>query len=153
MKKLIFLLSLFSSVAYGATSGSVILTGVVPAVTAIVVVPVSGYNNLDLTTTKIDLIVANVLEVNNTVNGYTVNVSSANAGKLTNGANEIPYTAKYNGTSFVLQTVPVTITTQGSQTTVVAALKSVAISYTGAPSENRMQGPYSDTLTFTIQAN
>lgn len=148
------LLFLFATNSFAATTASVTLSGSVPAATAIVVNPVSPYNNLDLTTTQTNLLVANVREINNTTLGYIVRVSSLNAGALKNGpTNSIAYTAKYNGVTFNLTVAPVTVTTQGTQTSVINIVKPLTISYTGQPSENQFNGSYSDTLTFTIIAN
>lgn len=145
---------LLYSYAHSATTGSITISGTVPSATAIVVTPSLGYNNLNLTTTVSDLVVCQVREINNTVNGFNVTLSSANSGQLKNGTlGQKAYTAKYNGSSVTLTASPVNITTQGSQTGIVNQLKDFSISYTGSPSEDYMQGTYSDILTFTIQSN
>jgi len=146
-------LTLLSTVGFSATSGNITISGNVAAATAIVVTSVSGYNALDLSTTAADQAVANVREINNTLNGYTVTLASANSGQLKNGTlGAVTYTAKYNGTSATLSSTPVTVTTSPASTSVINVVKSFAISYTGQPAQDLMVGTYSDTLTFTIAA-
>lgn len=155
MNKILFIaLMLFSVNASAATFGTIMISGTVPASTSIVVTPTAGYNSLDLATTQTNLGVATITEANNTTLGYTVTASSANAGLLKNGTlGSVVYTAKYNSVVFALQVAPVTVTTQGAQTTVVSTIKPLTISYTGIAPASLMQGVYSDTLTFTILAN
>ena len=140
--------------AQAATVGAIILQGVVPKVVSIAVVGVSPYNTLDLTTTQVNLPVANATEQSNDLSGYTVTLSSANAGSLKNGAlGSIAYTAKYNAVTVTLSATPVTITNVASQVAVVNTTKPFTISYTGVPYVSILSGTYSDTLTFTISAN
>lgn len=153
-KWIVSTLALMSPSAIAATSGSITISGAVSAATAIVVTSVAGFNNLDLATTQVDLSVANVREINNTTNGYTVTATSTNAGLLKNGTlGSISYTAKYNGTSFTLSTTPQTVTNAAASNVVVNVVKPLVISYTGSAPETHMVGTYSDTLTFTIAAN
>lgn len=150
--KYLFLI-LISSTSIAATTGSIVLSGTIPPNTSITVTPVGSYNNLDLVTTAIDSHVANIREKNNTLNGYQVTISSANAGKLKNGSSEIPYTAKYNGVGFTLGAVPVQVTNQGIQSSLINVVKQLSISYTGVDPDTYMTGTYTDTLTVIIQAN
>lgn len=139
--------------AYGATTGSITISGSVPGATAIVVNSVAGYNNLDLTASPVDLSVASVREINNTANGYTVTLASTNAGQLKNGTSGLAYTAKYNNVSVTLSATPTLITNSPPSTSIVNVVKPFAVSYTGAAAETMAAGTYSDTLTFTIAAN
>lgn len=150
---LIVLLVLVSSSALAATTGTLTLSGIVPAVTSIIITPAGISSALDVSTAQTALNVATVTEDSNATNGYSVTVSSVNAGKLKNGTNLITYIAKYNAVSFVLQATPVTVTTQGAQTSVISVNKPVTIGYAATPFASVMQGTYSDTLTFTIIAN
>lgn len=146
--------TLSSSLASAQTTGTITLSGSVPAATAIVVTGVGTFNNLDLTTTQSNLQVANVREINNTPNGYTVRMTSANGGLLKNGSiGSLTYTARYNGVAANLNTSPVTVTNASASTSVVNVLKPLTISYTGVSADSLMAGTYSDTLTFTITAN
>ena len=142
-----------SLVAHGATTGSITISGSVPVATAIVVTSVTGYNNLDLTASPVNLTVANVREINNTANGYTVTLASTNAGQLKNGTSALAYTAKYNNVTVTLSATATTVTTSPPSTAVVNVVKPFTVSYTGAAAETMTAGTYSDTLTFTIAAN
>ena len=156
MKYFILLLSIWSTSLYAGNTatGNIILSGAVAAATNIAVTGVVPYSALDLSVTQTNLLVANVTEVNNTTNGYTVTLTSANAGTLKNGTfGSIIYTAQYNGVSANLSTTPVNITTGAASNTVVNAIKTLKISYTGVPAASVMVGTYSDTLTFTIVGN
>lgn len=143
--------SLASASALAASSGQITLQGNVAQATNIVVTGQGNYNALDLTTSASDLLVAKVREINNTSAGYTVKLTSTNAGKFKNGVlGQVAYTAKYNGSNVTLSATPQIITTQGTQSGVINVLKEFKISYTGQAAENLMAGTYSDTLTFTI---
>ena len=143
-----------TNLGFAATTGTLLLQGSIPTSTNITVTGVSPFNNLNLTTTQSDLLVANVQEQNNTALGYKVTIASANTGKLKNGSvGSINYTAKYNGTAFTLSTTPVTVTNVTSQTTVTNITKPLTISYTGVTPASMMAGTYSDTLTLAIAAN
>jgi hypothetical protein len=147
-------LYLFLSSAFAANVGSITLSGVIPAVTNIVVTGQAPYDNLDLTQDQNNLPVATVREISNSGLGYTVTASSANAGKLKNGAvDNVVYTAKYNNVPFALTVLPVQVTSQGAQVGVINVLKSLTISYTGASSDTKVSGTYTDTITLTIQGN
>jgi len=146
-------LLLLSSLSWAVDTGSITLSGAVQPVTLINVTNVPGYNSLDLSATTSDLTVATVREINNTLVGYAVTLTSINSGELQNGADFIVYTAKYDGISVVLSSTPVTVTSQSSQSGIVNTVKDFDISYTGITVENYMAGTYTDTLTFTITAN
>lgn len=154
MKKFIILGLLVSAVSFAATTGSITISGSIPAATAIVVTPVTGYNALDLTTTAVDTQVATVREINNTPNGYLIKLTSQNAGALKNGTlGNVSYTAKYNASTVTLSSTAQTIVTSPASNSVVNVLKNFTVSYTGQAADTLMQGTYSDTLTFTIIAN
>lgn len=154
MKSFIICLLLVCTSALAATSGNITITGVVAPNTSVTVTPLAPYSALDLTTTQVDLSVANIVEKNNTRNGYTVTASSLNAGKLkTTQGDIINYTAKYGATTFSLTVAPVVVTTSPPSNAVVNVTKALKISYTGIDPDLTMQGTYNDTLTFTIIAN
>ncbi len=145
-------LMLGNAFATAATTGSIVLSGTVPARTSITVTPSPGYNDLDLEDGVNNKTVATVTEYNNTQNGYTVTVSSANAGQLKGPFSVfVPYTARYNGFLINLSGANATVTSQGAQTGVVSASKLLNISI--SPQSDLVQGTYSDTLTFSITAN
>lgn len=145
---------LFIPSVFAATTGSITLSGSIPQTISIVVSGQGSYNNLNLSSSTTDLVVANVIERCNIMTGYSVSISSANNGQLKNGTlGQIPYTAKYNNTSFSLSSTPVTVTDVTSQTSIVNVPKQLTITYSATDPESIMAGTYSDTLTFTITAN
>lgn len=150
MKYVLF--SLWSLSATAASFGTITISGIVPSNTSITVNPTSGYNALDLVNGVTNQQVCSITEKNNTTAGYTVTLSSTNAGTLKNGTlGNVPYTAKYNNASVTLSTSPVTITNQGSQSTPINIVKQFTVTIPASP--DVMTGTYSDTLTFTISAN
>jgi hypothetical protein len=132
-----------------SSMGSIIITGVIPAVTQLVVTPVPGL--LDLTVTTNDQTVATVKEMTNTSNGYVVTMSSVNQGLLKNGTiGAVPYSAKYQGVPVIFGPGSITLTDTSGTSSVTNVTKPLSISFSGTSPENLMAGPYSDTLTFTI---
>ncbi len=148
-------LLLISGLMMAATTGTLALQGSIAQVLSLTITPVSGVNNnLDLSTNKINLVVGAVQEVSNSATGYKILLTSANAGKIkhTTNAAFVNYTARYNGSAVTLSTTAQTIFNQGT----VAAYnvsKNFDISYTGVAAATMVEGTYTDTLTFTIQAN
>lgn len=154
MKKLmtyLMLLAMLPIDSFGATTGSLTLSGSIPVAVAITITGQAGYNTLNLTANAVNQVVAVVNESSNDPLGYVVKLTSANAGKLMNGANQLTYTARYNGTAVVLSLTPQTVTNVASQVAIVNANKNFDISFTG--SSSLMAGTYFDTVTVTIQAN
>lgn len=147
-----FLTFFINKFAFAANTGSITISGTVPAQTSITVTPTTGYNSLDIPSGETNKTVANITEYNNTAAGYTVTLSSLNGGKLKNSSlGEFTYTAKYNNVSISLTTLPTNITTQGSQSTVINISKPLNISFPAQT--DLMQGNYSDTIIFTITSN
>ncbi len=146
------MIALTSSI-HAATSGSLLLQGVITKKLSIEVTPATIASGLDLTTTQIDLSVASVRERSNSSSGYKVNVRSLNLGKLKRtGATEIiPYTLKY-GTSTVDLSTAIGQTFNNAITSVANVIRDVKISYTGTPEENLVEGVYADTVTFEISS-
>ncbi|MGK5085842.1 hypothetical protein WDW37_21340 [Bdellovibrionota bacterium FG-1] len=143
-----------ASSAFAATTGTLSLSGVVPAVTAVVLTPQAAASNLDLATGATNLMIATATEANNTQNGYTLKIASANSGLLKNGTlGSVTYTARYGLAGFTLSSTPVTVINQASQSAIVSLGRPLDISFAGTAPINLMAGTYSDTLTFTITAN
>jgi hypothetical protein len=146
--------ALVGQVGFAATTGNITVSGSVAQLLSIIVIGVSPYSALDLSSSQADLTVANIQERSNSRTGYTVTVSSANSGQLVNaysGSTPVGFTAKYgSGSSFSLAT-PSTITDQATPG-VYNVIKAFKISYTGAAPETMLEGTYTDTLTFTIAA-
>lgn len=157
MKKLLSataLLVLTTSAAFSATTGTLILQGVVAKKVAIVVTAQSVASALDLETSQVDLKVATVNEQSNSKTGYKVTITSANLGKLkrTDGAEVFSYTMKYAGAAVGLSTAAGTIFTNSSAAA-VNINKDLAISYSGVAAETMVEGSYADVLTLNIAAN
>ena len=148
------LVTLTTTSAFAATTGSLLLQGIVAQKVNIVVTPVAVASALDLSTTQSDLKVATVNEQSNSKTGYKVTITSANLGKLkrTDGAEVFSYSLKYAGASVGLSTAAgSTFTT--STSAAVNVNKDLNISYTGVAAESMVEGTYADTVTFNIAAN
>jgi len=155
MKK-IFVLALAITTmtsAFAATTGTLLLKGTVPRLLDITVTAQPIASTLPLNTTQTNTVVASVNEKSNSVTGYKVSISSANAGKLVHqsvSSSSINYTLRYNSAAINLVTGQ-TITYSSSLP--ANANRSVDISYTGVAHDLLIEGDYSDTVTFTIAAN
>lgn len=134
---------------FAATTGSLVLTGIVSDNMEIIVTPEAIASNLDLLTTTTDLKVATVTEKSNT--GYTVTLTTTNSSALV-GQNATPdslsYSLKYGGTAVSFTAGSAVITDSTSQTGVSGIDKDLTISYTG--NTGLQADTYEDTLTFTI---
>lgn len=142
----------FSAVA--ATSGNLKLKGKVPKKLSIVVTPDPIALNLDLEASPTALLVASVNEKSNSSTGYKITADSLNDGKLVNQSDNtqsVTYSMTYNGASVNLAIVDVVKNISASG--VYDNNSDVKIAYTGAPHESRVEGNYTDTVTFTISAN
>lgn len=157
MKKLLIATTLLtlSTTAFSATTGTLLLQGVVAKKVAIVVTAESVASALNLETTQSDLKVATSNEQSNSKVGYKVTVKSANLGKLkrTDGSEVFAYTLKYGGTAVGLSTAAGSVVTNTSSAASVNVNKDIAISYTGVAAESMVEGTYSDTLTLDIASN
>lgn len=156
MKRMILataLLTLTTS-TFAATTGTLLLQGVVAQKISVTVTPAAAASTLDLASNQTDLAVATVNEISNSKTGYKMTITSANLGKLkrTDGPDVFSYSLKYNGSAVSLGSASGTTITNSSASA-VNANKSVTISYTGAAAETMVEGTYADTVTFTIAAN
>lgn len=153
MKKLL-LLSLLSFNAFAATSGTLLLQGIVLKKLDILVTPTPVASALNLEVSQTDLKVATVNEKSNSKTGYKVTITSANLGKLkrTDGPEVFNYTLKYANTPVLLSSSAGTVFSNASMS-VVNINKDLNISYTGALNQTMIEGTYADTLTLTIASN
>ncbi|MBT5705418.1 MAG: hypothetical protein HOI66_03780 [Verrucomicrobia bacterium] len=168
--KLMGLRSLFAFVAAigfagisnvsGATSGNLVLDGEVDLILSIAVTPEPGASSMSPSTLVSSLAIANVYEICNDADGYTVSVSSsngvgdaANSGVLTGAtaAEDLSYSLTYGGTSVGFVNGSAQVTDSSSKTPDFGELKSIDIAFDGT-SSNLAADSYSDTLTFTIAA-
>lgn len=146
--------------SFAATTGTLTLTGTVPAVLSITVTPQPAASALDLSQTVTNVSVASVNELSNRKPGYTVTLQSANAGSGTafffksadvTNTDTLAYTLTYGGSPVSLVSGSALITDATAKTAAAGVTKNLAISYNGAASFLN-QDTYSDTLTFTITA-
>lgn len=151
--KNLFMVVLFSLslTVMGATSGTLVLTGIIAKKVEITVTPKPAASALDLETTQSNLSVATLTGKSNVNAGYRITVSSANLGKLVHSSSPtdfVNYTLK-------IDSAPVSLTASSfvNYTGKGTFSKDVNISYTGVDPFDLESGTYSDTLTFTISAN
>ena len=149
MKRLIMIgvVILLSMGLFGATA-TVSLTGTIPS--AVEITFTEQNLPLDLTTTVVDTTIGVITEKANT--GYNITVSSTNAGKLIGNATaeELVYTAKYDGVAITLSSTAVEILANGVKTSGVD--KIFTISYTIVAYE-LSPDLYEYDLVFVITAN
>ena len=163
MKKTLAILTL-ATLSFGAfaapvltDSDTLLLKGKVEKKVSIVVTPEANAILLDLTASPVDLKVAEVTEKANVTAGYTVTITSANAGKLVNeddNTESINYTLKYNGAAIELASPSAGNNEVEYLTKQLQPVdRDVTISYVGDDEEDLLAGDYSDTVTFGIAAN
>jgi len=158
MKKLLLgSLLIVGITGFTATTGTLQLQGIVPAVLALTVTSEPSATSLDLSTTQTDLKVATITEESNSASGYKITVSSANDGdfKRNSGAETFTYSLKYGSTTLNLVGSSVTPVTAKTQSTsgVYNVNTDIDISYTGVSLTTLVAGTYQDILTFEISAN
>jgi hypothetical protein len=155
---LLLFLALFlaGGAAQAASSGTLVISGTVPLVNDLVITPVAGVNtSLNITGGASNLTVANVAETSNNGTGYTVTLSSANAGQLSlssDATKNTTYQVSYNSGAYATPTVAAatvkTISSLSALTTNTSSVRVNVTAFATAPA-----GTYSDTLTFAIVAN
>lgn len=157
MKKLLAvtaLIALTSTSTFAATTGTLLLQGIVAQKVSVAVTAQSVASALDLSTTQTDLKVGSVNVQSNSKTGYKLTISSANLGKLkrTDGAEVMGYTLKYGGAAVGLSTSAGTTFTN-SAGSIVNVNNDINVSYTGVAAESMVEGTYQDTVTLSIAAN
>ena len=146
--------AVFSLPAFAASSATLTVSGVVALVNDISVTP-NGTNNTSLNIVGGETAknVASVVETSNNAQGYVIQMSSANGGKLKSSSNnqQTSYTISYGGGSYAApNTNPTTVKTVNSLTGLTSNTSQVAINVTALPTASA--GTYSDTITFAISA-
>ncbi|MCO4756063.1 MAG: fimbrial protein, partial [Bacteriovoracaceae bacterium] len=138
-----------------ATTGDLLLQGVVDDVLSIEVTPTADATDLDIVAGESALLVATVEEKSNDLDGYTVKMSSTNGGKLVHGTDatkSTTYQISYDGAApQAPATTDSTVKVSGALAGLTTDTSNVNVSvdaYAQAPA-----GTYSDTVTFTIEAN
>lgn len=147
----LILLGTLASQVFAATTGTLVLQGIVPQVLNLSVSADAQASALDLTTSPVDLIVGTVQEQTNSQTGYEIYVSSANGGKLLqqSGDDELAYNLKYGDTAVNFSSSAAVVDQSTPDGYNVS--RDVKISYTGKAATEMIEGTYSDTVTFTIQ--
>jgi hypothetical protein len=143
---------------YAASTGTLTLSGNVAAVNDITVTP-NGTNNtsLNIMGGESGKNVASVTEVSNDINGYKIQIHSANGGQLQLAGQPSKYTTyqiSYAGGSYTtppLSASPVTIKNVSSLSALTSSTSAVAVNVAAYPTA--LAGTYSDTVTFTIIGN
>ena len=152
---LLLALMVLASNAKAASSDTLALQGSLAAVNSIAVTPSGSYSALNITGGESNTTLASVAETSNDLRGYTISMSSTNAGELKNtsdGTKKTSYTISYDGASASAPAVaPQTVKTVSSLaglTTNTSAVKINVTAYATAPA-----GTYSDTITFAVVGN
>jgi hypothetical protein len=156
---LLALVSIMAIPVTAATTGSIALSGSIPAIMELEIASEPAASNLPLTKTVADLPVATVTERSNKKAGYTVVLESANAKasgsspsfKSEESADALPYSIKYNGSDVNFVGGSAIVSSTSSRTNAAGVSKPVTVSFDGA-SYFLDESTYGDTLTFTIIA-
>ena len=151
----LFLVLFLVTSAFGATTGTLSLSGTVASVNEIVVHPNANAVNLNITGGETGTLVSTVDETSNNINGYTITMFSLNSGKLQLSPTKYTnYTISYDGGSFIAppaSSAPVTVKTVSSLTGLTTDTSNVNINVSAYPTA--LSGGYTDTITFSIVAN
>jgi hypothetical protein len=145
------------------TSGSLTLQGTVPGIMEITVSAYANASSLDLAEAVSALPVASVTERSNKKAGYKVSVESLNAKEAGSvsaffksadpgNSDVLTYSISYNGQPVVLSGGAAEVSSVNGKTNAGGVSKVVSISYNGTV-EFMYEDSYTDTLTFTIEAN
>lgn len=157
MKKLILLfisIGLTITNAFSATTGTLIISGIIPVMLGINVVTLPLASNLTLNTAASNMKIATITEQSNSNTGYDIMISSLNAGKLkrVGSADFINYTVTYGSLSAAtLSASPISAVSQ-SVSGVYVVNRDFGISYAATPYNSKLAGTYTDTVTLSIQA-
>jgi hypothetical protein len=149
---LIVILAALALSAFGATTGTLSLSGTVASILEIVVNPDPAASALPITTTVADSKIATVIERSNKKAGYTVTLQTANGALLkgqTGNSDNLAYSLKYAGANVNFVLGSATISAVASKTAPAGTSKDLTISFDGA-SSFLVEDTYSDTLTFTM---
>ena len=141
------------------TTATLTIQGTVSSVTSISITPQNNYNDLDVSSGETDKVVGIATEKCNSRLGYTVTLSSLNAGTgsqaflkaVTAGNSDvINYSITYNGTIVSLVSGSSEVTNVSSRTAASGVTKDIAVTIAGSQWANT--DTYTDTLTLDISA-
>lgn len=155
MKKFVCLLLLLSATSFAASSGSIMISGIVAAVNDITITAF-GTNNtsLDILNGNSNYKVATYSLSSNDVNGYKIQMKSTNGGKLNHNlsSNFYSYTVKFGSFTAAAPTISYADigTASGALSGLTTVNGDILINFTG--SVNALSGTYSDQVFFQIVA-
>jgi hypothetical protein len=141
-----------------AQTATLTLQGTVAAVATVSVATASGYNTLDIANGVTAQKVADLTERCNSRLGYTVKMTSLNAGPAGNslylkdtgvGTDTVPYSLTYNSASVTFASGTATLTDVAAKTPGSGVVKPLAVTIASSWVN---AATYADTLTFTITA-
>lgn len=140
---------------YAASTGTLLLQGVVNLVNDIVITANANATTLNILGGETNKLVASVAETSNNLLGYHIEMSSANAGQLKHtidSSKQTAYTVSYNGGAAVaLTATPQTVKNVASLSGLATANSNVNVNVTAYPTA--IAGTYQDTVTISIVAN
>jgi hypothetical protein len=152
------LIAMTTASAHAASSGTLTLSGTVAAKNDVTIAP-NGTNNttLNILTGETGKNVATVTETSNDLNGYKIQMYSANGGQLQlagQSSVQTAYQVSYAGASYVtppLAASPVTVKNVSSLNGLTSTPSAITVNVTAYPTA--LAGTYSDTVTFAIVGN
>ena len=145
-----------AGVALAQSSGTLTIQGTVAAIANITVSPQTGYNTLNIAGGVANQNVANITEQCNDKNGYTVTMTSLNAGASGSslflkdtgaGTDTVPYSLTYNSVAVSFSSGSATLTSASAKTVQAGVVKALAVTIAASWVN---AATYADTLTFTI---
>ena len=155
LKTLVLATAIFSTGAFAASWDTLLIQGTVALVNEIKVNPEAKAIDLDILLGEVGTKIAVVDETSNNLDGYTIQMSSANDGVLWNtedNSKSTPYELSYDGAAYAAPTsVAATVKTVASLTGLTTNNSDLLINLTAFPTAPA--GVYTDTLTFSIVAN
>lgn len=144
----VLLLAISADSAMAQASGSVALRGTMETI-CFVEINQTSTDSIDLVKGTSNLSIGTVGEKCNRGNGFTVTISSANAGALVNaGGNRAAYTVQYDNSGKKSLATPVVLTRTSAKKTV--STKSFKVTIPANP--EAIAGTYADTITVAIAA-
>lgn len=140
-------LALLAAAGAQASSGTIGLSGAVPTDCQLIVY--QSVQTVDIVNGVSNMTLGSVGEQCNSGTGYTVTISSQNAGvMLSDGAQAVPYSIQWHDTGLRQLTAPVILT----RTAARAYLTTRSFRVTVPAQPRALAGTYTDTITMTIAA-
>jgi len=149
----------FVTASFAQNSAPLTISGNVAQSTTISIAAQPGYNTLDLVNGGVAKLVGIATEKSNDKLGYTVTVTSLNAGStaqaflkgaIVGNADVVNYSIQYNGGGVTLANGTATVTLAGGRTPGTGVAKNLNVTFAGSW---LTADTYSDTLTLTITGN